>query len=109
MNTTICDFPSTTLYSSKLSSDSSVGSRLLTKYNDSNGAADTLSHPVVFFDTAGSEYFERIDGDGANTTNDEGSKCNVNEVEIVKKWVGELVECGVPPNEIAIITPYVIF
>jgi DNA polymerase alpha-associated DNA helicase A len=105
MNTSICDFPSTTLYSSKLSSNPSVASRLLTKYNDTSNAADTLSHPVVFFDTAGCEYFERIDGDSANTKSDEGSKCNVNEVEIVKKWVEELVSYGVPPKEIAIITP----
>lgn len=107
MNTSICDFPSNTLYSSKLSSDPSVASRLLTKYNDSSSATDTLSHPVIFFDTAGCEYFERVDADGtnANSNNDEGSKCNVNEVEIVKKWVEELVGCGIPANEIAIITP----
>jgi DNA polymerase alpha-associated DNA helicase A len=41
---------------------------------------------VVFYDTAGCEYFERVDGD-----NDEGSRCNENEVTVVKGWVEKLV------------------
>ena len=47
---------------------------------------DILSNPVVFFDTAGCEYYERTEGDS-----DEGSKCNENEVTIVKNWVDQLV------------------
>lgn len=111
MNTRICAFPSATLYSSKLTSDPSVANRLLTDRDPTNDAAqDTLGHPIVFFDTAGCEFFERVDGgdnEGKSTTlNDEGSKCNVNEVEIVKQWVNDLVNYGIPPQEIAIITPY---
>ncbi|PVG02231.1 P-loop containing nucleoside triphosphate hydrolase protein [Serendipita vermifera] len=111
MNEKICSFPSSTLYSSKLASDPSVATHLLSDKGPSNEAAqDTLSHPVVFFDTSGCEYFERIDSDGSDTKsknlNDEGSKCNVNEVEVVKKWVMELTDYGIPANEIAIITPY---
>lgn len=109
MNNTICAFPSSTLYSSKLSSDSSVAARLLSDLDPTNEAArDVLSHPVVFFDTSGCEYFERTDTGGdlkSKSLSDEGSKCNVNEVEVVKKWVTELVEFGVPQTEIAIITP----
>ena len=45
-----------------------------------------LQIPVVFFDTAGCEYFERLDGDG-----DEGSRCNENEATIVNNWVVKLV------------------
>ena len=45
-----------------------------------------LSTPVVFFDTAGCEYFERTDGDS-----DEGCKCNENEATVVKNWVEKLV------------------
>jgi DNA polymerase alpha-associated DNA helicase A len=47
---------------------------------------DVLAAPVVFFDTAGCEYFERLDGDG-----DEGSRCNENEAAVVKGWVDKLV------------------
>lgn len=47
---------------------------------------ETLGTPVVFFDTAGCEYFERLDGDAK-----EGSRCNENEATIVKNWVDKLV------------------
>jgi DNA polymerase alpha-associated DNA helicase A len=110
MNERICSFPSSKLYSNKLISDPSVATHLLSDLDPSKDAAqDTLSHPVVFFDTSGCEFFERVDNAGSDTKSkgftDEGSKCNVNEVEVVKKWVMELVGYGVPSNEIAIITP----
>lgn len=110
MNDTICAFPSSTLYSSKLSSDPSVATRLLSDdKSDKDAVQDTLGHPVVFFDTAGCEFYERVDtaaGDSkSKVSSDEGSKCNANEVEVVRAWVTELVASGVPPNEIAIITP----
>ena len=47
---------------------------------------EVLSTPVVFFDTAGCEYYERLEGDG-----DEGSRCNENEATVVKSWIGNLV------------------
>ena len=103
MNTKISDFPSKTLYSSRLTSDISVASRLLSdlpNLPDATDTKDALRHEVVFFDTAGCEFFERIDngGEGAEASTavgDEGSKCNVNEAEVVRKWVEELVS---PPN-----------
>jgi DNA polymerase alpha-associated DNA helicase A len=98
MNMKICDFPSKTLYSSRLTSDASVASRLLSdlpNLPNATDAKDTLGHEVVFFDTAGCEFFERVDGgEGAEASlavGDEGSKCNVNEAEVVRKWVEELV------------------
>ncbi|KAG8802804.1 hypothetical protein FRC16_008620 [Serendipita sp. 398] len=55
-------------------------------------------------------YFESVETAGTSSkakgVSDEGSKCNTNEVEIVKRWVEELVSCGVPPAEVAIVTPY---
>ena len=123
MHAQICAFPSKTLYGSKLQSHSSVAARLLQDLPNTHADAeedvkDMLQTPVVFFDTAGCEYFERLDGDG-----DEGSRCNENEVTIVKNWVEKLVshlstprfrgsrfmkvEVGIQPNQIAIITPYV--
>ena len=123
MHAQICAFPSKTLYGSKLQSHSSVAARLLqdlpnTHADSEEDVKDMLQTPVVFFDTAGCEYFERLDGDG-----DEGSRCNENEVTIVKNWVEKLVshlstprfrgsrfmkvEVGIQPNQIAIITPYV--
>ena len=81
-----------------LTSDASVASRLLSELPNLPNATDvkdTLEHEIVFFDTAGCEFFERVDGgEGAEApfaSGDEGSKCNVNEAEVVKKWVEELV------------------
>ena len=92
MHDQICAFPSRTLYGSKLKSHSSVTSHLLHDLSNAQASSeedekDLLQTPVVFFDTAGCEYFERLDGgDG-----DEGSRCNENEATIVSNWVDKLV------------------
>jgi DNA polymerase alpha-associated DNA helicase A len=91
MHSQICEFPSKTLYFSKLVAHESVASHLLcdlpgvnTKYKEED--KDILGTPVIFFDTAGCEYYERLEGDG-----DEGSRCNENEATVVKNWVESLV------------------
>ncbi|KAJ7481461.1 P-loop containing nucleoside triphosphate hydrolase protein [Mycena latifolia] len=106
MHADICAFPSKTLYSSKLTSSSSVASHLLrdlpeTHADSSDDEKEILDTPVVFFDTAGCEYFERLEGDG-----DEGSRCNENEAMVVKNWVDKLIGAGVLPTQIAVISPY---
>ncbi|KAL1725364.1 P-loop containing nucleoside triphosphate hydrolase protein [Schizophyllum commune] len=111
MHEDICAFPSKALYGGKLQPDPSVAKRLLRDLpsvkmaRESAGVGevedDPLASPVVFFDTAGCEYYERLEGD-----NDEGSRCNENEATIVKDWVGELTKAGVLPSQIAVITPY---
>ncbi|PPR00946.1 hypothetical protein CVT24_000253 [Panaeolus cyanescens] len=111
MHDLICTFPSQTLYGSKLKSHESVASHLLFDLPDLNIEVselksdyvekEVLQTPVVFFDTAGCEFFERVDGDG-----DEGSRCNENEATIVDKWVDSLIQAGLSPGQIAIITPY---
>jgi DNA polymerase alpha-associated DNA helicase A len=91
MHSQICTFPSKTLYSSKLLSHTSVEGHLLmdlpnTQADTEDDEKEMLATPVVFFDTAGCEYFERLDGDG-----DEGSRCNENEATVVKNWIEKLV------------------
>lgn len=91
MHAQICDFPSKTLYASKLKSHESVASHLLDDLSNAQPGSEEdkkeiLGTPVVFFDTAGCEYFERVEGDG-----DEGSRCNENEATVVKNWVASLV------------------
>lgn len=91
MHEQICSFPSKTLYESKLKSHSSVASHLLSDLpnacaENEDDEKEILQTPVVFFDTAGCEYFERLDGDG-----DEGSRCNENEATIVHNWIVKLV------------------
>ncbi|KAG6841057.1 hypothetical protein C0991_002268 [Blastosporella zonata] len=106
MHSQICAFPSKTLYSSRLTSHASVEGHLLKDLSNAHAEneddrKEMLETPVVFFDTAGCEYFERVDGDG-----DEGSRCNENEATVVKNWVEKLVETGLTPDQIAVITPY---
>ncbi|KIK68283.1 hypothetical protein GYMLUDRAFT_154386 [Collybiopsis luxurians FD-317 M1] len=113
MHKQICTFPSQTLYSNKLTSHSSVAEHLLLDLPETQklGSPDeetkkeVLGTPVTFFDTAGCEYFERVSGEGG-VGDDEGSRCNENEATVVKQWVDSLVEAGVGPERIAIITPY---
>jgi len=106
MNSEISKFPSKMMYSNKLRSPSSVASHLLkdllnTAAADGEEEKEVLGTPIVFYDTAGCEYFERLDGDG-----DDGSRCNENEAIVVKNWIGRLIGCGVLTSQIAIITPY---
>jgi DNA polymerase alpha-associated DNA helicase A len=103
MHEQICTFPSKTLYSSRLKSHESVSTHLLVdlpnvrahaeqgRRPDEDELKEVLGTPVVFFDTAGCEYFERQDTDGDG---DEGSKCNENEALVVKNWVERLVSKG---------------
>ncbi|KAI6015013.1 AAA domain-containing protein [Pisolithus orientalis] len=110
MHAQICEFPSKTLYASKLKSHESVSSHLLQDLpntsafvasEDDDTVKEVLRTPVIFFDTAGCEYFERLEGDG-----DEGSRCNENEATVVKAWTERLAGAGLHPSQIAIITPY---
>lgn len=101
MHDQICTFPSRTLYSNKLNSHSSVASHLLFDLPDVQNSSkmpsdeetrkEILRTPVTFFDTAGCEYFERLEGDGGSGVSDEGSRCNENEATVVKQWVDSLV------------------
>lgn len=99
MHEQIAQFPSRVMYGSKLKAHPSVASHLLrdlpnvahhanghSKEGEEDAEKEVLETPVVFFDTAGCEYFERTEGDG-----DEGSKCNENEATVVRKWVEQLV------------------
>ncbi|WWD17029.1 hypothetical protein CI109_101466 [Kwoniella shandongensis] len=114
MNENIAIFPSETLYESALISDASVAKRTLldlpsVEDRKSEDAKDVLEPTVVFFDTAGCEFYERTEGDGdegKKSAIGEGSKSNENEADIVAKWSRKLITLGVPPSEIGIVTPY---
>ena len=91
MHSHIASFPSKVMYHSRLKSHSSVEAHLLrdlpnTEADSEDDEKEILGTPIVFYDTAGCEYFERLEGDG-----DEGSRCNENEASVVKMWVDQLV------------------
>lgn len=102
MNEHIASFPSQTLYDNLLVSDSSVAKRTLLTLpmisnTESDDAKDTLEPAVVFFDTAGCEFFERSDSDSDGDVKmvkaalGQGSKSNENEAVVVAKWARKLV------------------
>ena len=92
MHTKIAEFPSKVMYDSRLITHTSVAAHLLRDLPNTATTSDDdiLEIPVVFFDTAGCEYFEKLEGEG-----DEGSRCNENEATIVHNWVESLVRDSV--------------
>jgi len=98
MNTKIASFPSKTLYHSRLKSYNVNASQVLNglpavKQEDEFEDAVGPGSEVVFWDTAGAEFWERSENDSNLRTDrdDGGSLCNENEAEIVRRWVEHLV------------------
>lgn len=78
------------MYESKLESHESVAEHTLADLPnvscEDSTDKETMETPVIFYDTASCEYYERVDGDG-----EDGSRCNENEATIVRNYVQELV------------------
>lgn len=98
MNENIAQFPSVTLYDNELESAPSVADHTLLDLPtivdpDSEDTRDVLEPTVVFFDTAGCEFYERTDADDESSKRSlgEGSKSNENEATVVAKWARKLV------------------
>ena len=98
MHENIMDFSSRKFYDSMLKADPSVaGHELKDLSNVKAGELDGT--PVVFLDTAGLGYEEEVE-EGTE------SRYNSQEARLVVKELGRLIKAGVPPEEIAIISPY---
>ncbi|TIB79466.1 hypothetical protein E3Q23_00058 [Wallemia mellicola] len=112
MHDMIMKYPSEAMYNSKLTAYEPVSKRTLMELpnvadNDTEKDEVELSSPLVFIDTDGYDFFERIDSEELKKgAVEEGSKYNENEVEIIKRKVQDLVHAGVRDSQIAIITPY---
>ncbi|CAD6582405.1 MAG: hypothetical protein TREMPRED_003274 [Tremellales sp. Tagirdzhanova-0007] len=117
MNERIACFPSETLYDNRLISSPTVAKRTLLTLLPvpdlvRDDAEETLEPTVVFFDTAGCEFFERSEAAGNGDIKlvkgalGEGSKSNENEAVVVVKWAKKLISLGVPAAEVAVVTPY---
>ena len=98
MHENIMDFSSRKFYDSALTADPSVAGHVLKDL--SNVKAEGLDEtPVVFLDTAGLGYEEEIE-EGTE------SRYNSQEARLVVTELKRLLEAGVAPAEIAIISPY---
>ncbi|KAK8088865.1 hypothetical protein PG997_003826 [Apiospora hydei] len=110
MHEKIMRFPSDELYDSKLVAADGVKGRLLT---DLPGVEDTedTNEPVIFIDTQGGDFPEKSEEEDTGRKSSVksllgDSKSNENEAALAKQHVQKLVDAGVKPEDIAVVTPY---
>jgi len=98
MHSAIMEFSSLEFYDAELVADLSVATHCLTGLAN---VAETLltATPLEFVDTAGAGFEESIEPDGQ-------SRMNRREADLVVLKVNSLVEAGVNPAQIGVITPY---
>lgn len=112
MHEKIMGFPSSALYEGKLVAADAVKARLLKDLPGGN-VADTedTREPLVFLDTQGGDFPEQIEDNEPGAPKSKSrllaeSKVNEHEAALAAVHVRNLVEAGVPPDEIAVVTPY---
>ncbi|XP_064423383.1 DNA-binding protein SMUBP-2 [Latimeria chalumnae] len=98
MHHSIMDWASKAMYDSRLSAHPSVADHLL-KDMPSIASTDETELPLLLVDTSGCGLFE-LD------VEDEQSKGNQGEVQIVARHIDALAEAGVNAKDIAVIAPY---
>ena len=98
MHERIMGWSAARLYEGKLQAAATVRHHLLTDLPDVT-TTEWTSEPLCFIDTAGCGHDES-QGD------DEGSKSNPGEAELVVRIVAALREANVPASAIAVVTPY---
>lgn len=108
MHERIMRFPSDELYESKLMAGEAVKARLLKDLPYEIEETDDTKEPVVFWDTQGGDFPEKTEDDdmGKKEALLGESKSNEMEAMVVAKHVANLVDAGVRPEDIAVITPY---
>lgn len=112
MHEKIMRFPSDELYEGKLVAAEAVKARLLTDLPYEVEANDETSEPLVFIDTQGGDFPEKAEEEDEPTKKSirsslfGDSKSNEMEAALVRLHVQALVESGVKPEDIAVVTPY---
>ncbi|KAE8353202.1 P-loop containing nucleoside triphosphate hydrolase protein [Aspergillus coremiiformis] len=108
MHETIMRFPSDELYESKLMAGEAVKARLLKDLPYEVEETDDTKEPLVFWDTQGGDFPEKTEDNevGQKEALLGESKSNEMEAMIVAKHVENLVQTGLKPEDIAVITPY---
>lgn len=112
MHEKIMRFPSDELYEGKLVAADAVRARLLKDLPYEVEANDETSEPLVFIDTQGGDFPEKAEEDDEPTKKSirsslfGDSKSNEMEAALVRLHVKALVDSGVRPEDIAVVTPY---
>ena len=116
MHDKIMRFPSDELYEGKLVAAKAVQARLLKDLPYEVTPTDDTTEPLVFIDTQGGDFPEKNE-DEQDTAGAGGkkltksslfgdSKSNEMEAALVRQHVRALIEAGVRPEDIAVVTPY---
>ncbi|KAJ5124084.1 uncharacterized protein N7515_007909 [Penicillium bovifimosum] len=108
MHDKIMRFPSDELYQSKLIAADAVKARLLIDLPYEVQGTDDTQEPLVFWDTQGGDFPEKAEEDDISQKGAllGDSKSNEMEAMVVARHVNNLVDAGVRPENIAVITPY---
>jgi len=119
MHESIMRFPSDQLYESKLVAAEAVKARLLKDLPYSVEDTEDTNEPVIFIDTQGGDFPEKNEEEDDSSSNNTGnkkkgsirslygeSKSNEMEAALVRQHVRKLVNAGVKPDAIAVVTPY---
>lgn len=100
MNEEIASFPNREFYEGKLQASEQVKRQNLMDILPKSELIDEEVKPFLFIDTRGSDEFRERVRRGST------SKENVGEAKLVKDIVEHLLSLSIPPEEIAIISPY---
>lgn len=106
MNEDIMRFPSNELYDGHLKAHDSVRSLTLENLPSVKPTDDT-SIPCVWYDTQGGDFPEKASDDDSHAISEStGSKYNDMEVLVVVQHLQNLLQAGMAPADIGIISPY---
>ena len=112
MHESIMRFPSSELYEGKLVAAGSVRAGLLKDVEYDVLDNEDTNEPLIFIDTQGGDFQEKNEQDekeGPRSTKASllgESKSNELEAALVRQHVRRLVDAGVRPEDVAVITPY---
>ncbi|RYP24733.1 hypothetical protein DL765_000279 [Monosporascus sp. GIB2] len=111
MHEKIMRFPSDELYEAKLVAADAVKARLLKDLPYDVRDREDTNEPVIFIDTQGGDYPEKNEEDDTSKKGSlrsflGDSKSNEMEAALVRDHVRRLVDAGVKPEGIAVVTPY---
>jgi superfamily I DNA and/or RNA helicase len=98
MHQSIMDFSSLEFYGCELKAEAAVSEHVLADLEGVTATPLTRS-PTEFIDTAGASFDEEVEPDGE-------SRLNRKEADLVCLKVQALLDAGVAPADIAVITPY---
>ncbi|KAI9791533.1 MAG: hypothetical protein M1833_001517 [Piccolia ochrophora] len=109
MHEAIMKFPSEELYGGHLAAAEGVEHHLLTDLPYEVALTDDTSEPVVYWDTQGGNFPEKSEDSEVQPRKATAlgeSRSNDMEAALARLHVVHLVEAGVRPGDIAVITPY---